>query len=128
MPSDRPNCRGTLLERQATLLDGPVGRGSDRSPEAEILCLPGSSSRVSRPAALGARTPWYRTRFRRGGGTRAASFSSLGVGSAGDACPPQLNPDAAIGLGLELSEIEGWTGGLKQYVEESMAALRQDQT
>lgn len=51
----------------------------------------------------------------------------LNVGSAGDACPPQLNPDVPMALNTELGTIEGWTGELGEFVQESLAALRGDQ-
>ena len=45
-----------------------------------------------RSLALGARTPWYRMRLRRGGGTRAASFS---INSNGDRTRKDVPSDRA---------------------------------
>lgn len=50
----------------------------------------------------------------------------LAIGSAGDACPPELKDEAVERVGIEVSTVEGWTGELAEYAKESIAALRDE--
>jgi hypothetical protein len=62
-----------------------VAQGRLPYPGGAISCPPGTTR--SRVLARGPRIPWYRTRWKRGGGIRATSFSTSSISIGG--APPR---------------------------------------
>ena len=99
-PSPIPPPSGKLSATgQPTLCGVGVGRGSAQRPEGTRFRAPrprpwDPGTMRARPAALGARMPWYRIRLSRRGGTRAASFSINAVGESSIRYVPSLQTDS----------------------------------